>query len=71
MSAEDTEAAVRAAVRFSVDAVARVLDGDPHNWSARPCETCRLVTSVLGRPFGCDRVRQERIESMERQEKRR
>lgn len=26
---------------------------DMHGASTRPCPTCRLVTNVIGRPFGC------------------
>ena len=34
------------------DAV-RLLSKDMHTVSTRPCETCALVTNVLGEPFGC------------------
>ena len=28
---------------------------DPHNYSKRPCGTCRQMTEALGKPFGCVR----------------
>lgn len=39
------------------DAAFRAIEADPHQWSTRPCGTCRLVTALLQRPFGCDALR--------------
>ncbi len=30
-----------------------LLQDDPHQWSERPCPTCRAIGSVVGKPFGC------------------
>lgn len=55
------EAVAHEPVNFSrlvverAEAVASVLERDPHQFSTRPCATCRAVTSILGRPFGCVR----------------
>jgi len=35
------------------DAIFDLLQNDPHGWSRRPCSTCRSITSIIGRPFGC------------------
>jgi hypothetical protein len=35
------------------EAVARLFEADPHQWSKRPCQTCLAVSSLLTRPFGC------------------
>ena len=35
------------------DALARLIEADPHQWSARPCQTCRAASALLDRPFGC------------------
>lgn len=37
----------------TTDAAFALIEGDPHQWSARPCQTCAAVSSLLGRPFGC------------------
>lgn len=34
-------------------AVLRLLQEDPHMWSARPCKTCKAVSAIADRPFGC------------------
>jgi hypothetical protein len=34
-----------------------LIENDPHQWSARPCQTCQAVSSIIGRPFGCQLVR--------------
>ena len=31
----------------------KAISEDMHAASGRPCGTCRLVTNVIGRPFGC------------------
>ncbi len=36
-----------------VDLVVRLIEGDPHQFSKRPCATCKVITGILGRPFGC------------------
>ena len=33
----------------------RLLDGDMHRASPRPCATCREVSARAGFPFGCER----------------
>lgn len=40
-------------LRALAEAVASVIEADPHQWSPRPCTTCRVVSGLLGRPFGC------------------
>jgi len=44
---------IRAAVRVVMEPALRLLQGDPHAWSTRPCQTCRSVSSIVGQPFGC------------------
>ncbi len=47
------EDVIRAAVNVVLDPVLRLIQGDPHSWSERPCETCRAVGAMVGRAFGC------------------
>lgn len=44
---------IQAAARVLVDAVTRLIEADPHQWSKRPCQTCAAVSTILGQPFGC------------------
>lgn len=53
MSDQQESAAIRAAVSALVDASLRLIQDDPHQWSERPCSTCRAVSSIVGKPFGC------------------
>ncbi len=36
-----------------LDAVLRAIGEDGHVFGSRPCETCRVVTAIAGRSFGC------------------
>lgn len=36
-------------------AASDVLYADPHEFSTRPCGTCRAITAMTGKPFGCSR----------------
>ena len=36
------------------EVIARLFESDPHSYSTRPCETCRNISRLLGRSFGCD-----------------
>lgn len=49
----ETVEVVQAAAQVLVDAVLRLLQDDPHSWSKRPCATCRAVSNIVGKPFGC------------------
>lgn len=53
---------VQQAVKILLRPVADLIYRDPHQWSQRPCATCRAVTSIIGEPFGCDRYRKEKQE---------
>ncbi len=44
---------VRVQVDLVMDAVVETIGIDGHQWSDRPCQTCRAVSGLIGRPFGC------------------
>jgi len=35
-----------------------LLQGDPHQWSTRPCTTCQTISTLTKRAFGCVLYRQ-------------
>lgn len=37
----------------AIDTALKLIETDPHQWSARPCQTCAAVSLLIGRPFGC------------------
>ena len=39
------------------DAIVRLIEGDPHQFSTRPCQTCRTVSALANEAFGCERKR--------------
>ena len=41
------------AVWLITDTALRLIQEDPHQWSARPCQTCRSVSTLIKKPFGC------------------
>jgi hypothetical protein len=49
----DEKQIVQAAASVLIDAALRLLQEDPHRWSDRPCPTCRSVSEIAGKPFGC------------------
>lgn len=50
------EERVAAAFRNKIRTVVELIEADPHQWSTRPCATCRAVTALLdGMAFGCVR----------------
>jgi len=36
-----------------VDAVSDLIYEDSHRWSSRPCQTCKAITTIIKKPFGC------------------
>lgn len=54
------EEAIKAAARVLMDAALDLLQDDPHRWSERPCPTCRAVSAIVARPFGCNLYRLQR-----------
>ncbi len=59
---------IKACARLIFDAIANLIYADPHQWSKRPCTTCRAITALLGEPFGCDRHRKEKQANSKPQE---
>lgn len=53
-----TEDVIKAAANVLIEAAMDLLYQDPHKWSDRPCPTCRPITTLLGKPFGCYRYQQ-------------
>ena len=49
-----------AAVAKATEQIADLIYVDPHQWSNRPCQTCRAITAAMGKPFGCYRYQRER-----------
>lgn len=44
---------IRACVQVYTETILQIVQGDPHNWSTRPCTSCQTISSMLGKPFGC------------------
>lgn len=47
------EQLIQAAVQVVIEPALRLLEADQHTYSARPCSTCRSISAIIGRPFGC------------------
>lgn len=50
---EVIDKSVKAAVAVIMGSVVEAIGVDGHSWSDRPCQTCRVVSGIIGRPFGC------------------
>ena len=46
---------IQSCARVLMESVLRLIESDPHHWSSRPCATCRAISGIVGRPFGCSR----------------
>jgi len=44
---------VQAAAQILMDTALRLIQEDPHQWSDRHCPTCRSISAISGKPFGC------------------
>ncbi len=58
---EVAKTVIKAAASVLIDAVLSILQDDPHQWSDRPCETCRNIGSIVGKPFGCYEFQRRRL----------
>ena len=52
---EDINAKEDSLLRVLAESVASVIERDPHQYTSRPCQTCRVVSGLLGRSFGCEK----------------
>ena len=59
-------AVIQAAAQLLLDAAMRVIYEDPRQWSTRSCATCRTVTGIVGKPFGCDLYRPDKTKREEK-----
>ena len=48
--------------KLLIDAITDLLYDDPHHWSTRPCPTCRPISSIIKKPFGCYQYAKEKNE---------
>ena len=46
--------------RGSISSALNLLHSDSHQWSTRPCSTCKAISAVFGEPFGCIRYAKDR-----------
>lgn len=46
---------VQACARVLVRAALALIEGDPHQYSTRPCPTCRTISNLMAEPFGCNK----------------
>jgi len=44
---------IKAACKVYMEVILDEIQADPHQWSERPCSTCRTISSMVGKPFGC------------------
>lgn len=38
----------------TMDVILNLWQSDPHQFSNRPCATCQTISSLTGKPFGCN-----------------
>lgn len=55
----EKEELIKAAANVIIEPIINLIDNDPHMWSTRPCPTCKAISSMIGRPFGCIKKRIE------------
>jgi len=48
--------AAKAAAGVLLDPILRLLEADPHQFSERPCPTCRTISALAGKAFGCSQM---------------
>lgn len=56
---KETEDIIRAAANVIIEPILKLIQDDPHQWSTRPCQTCRIITSLTGNSFGCVKKAEE------------
>lgn len=59
MNDKETEQLVRALSAIIMDSVLALIQNDSHCWSMRPCQTCKAITSITGKKFGCYKYQEE------------
>ncbi len=47
---------IKEAAKILSDAALDLIEKDPHQYSKRPCDTCRTISNLIGRPFGCEKI---------------
>ncbi len=60
MSIEKEKQELKAAILILMETVLSLIQDDPHQWSKRPCPTCRAVSSMIGTDFGCNLFEKEK-----------
>ena len=50
---ETNERILKASINVFIESILRIVQNDPHQWSNRPCESCRTISSIIDKPFGC------------------
>ena len=51
---------IKSAVNIIMQPILQLIEGDPHQWSTRPCSTCKAISLMIGKPFGCVKKAKEK-----------
>lgn len=51
---------IKSAVNVIMQPILQLIEEDPHLWSTRPCSTCKAISSMIGKPFGCVKKAKEK-----------
>lgn len=51
---------IQAAARILMETVLKLIQNDSHHWSKRPCSTCSSISTIVGKPFGCYKYREDK-----------
>lgn len=57
---DERQKLIQACANIIIGAVIETIYKDPHQWSKRPCDTCRIISGIIGESFGCERYRKEK-----------
>ena len=64
---EEQEFAIALVKRVLLKPILNLIEGDPHQWSVRPCSTCQTISQMIEEPFGCLRKTKQLAEADSKQ----
>ena len=60
---EHVRRVIQSTMEIFMNAALNLIQADPHQWSERPCSTCRAVSELANKPFGCCAYAKKREET--------
>lgn len=59
MTDDEAKKLIKVTANILIETILDIIQNDSHHWSKRPCQSCRTISGIIGKSFGCYKYQEQ------------